>query len=419
MDDGHRWDPSLVTAFGVAIEHSFDAVIVTDADLEGGPSITYANAAFRRMTGYETDELIGRSPRMLQGRDTDPAVIDALRRCLHERRPFEGETINYRKDGTPYQVRWNITPVAGASGELEAFVSIQHDTTVQARDRRERDLLARALDGTSDVIVLFDRDGRFVHLNRAAEERLGYRSAELHGLPFNALRVDPEDREEPWEEALAAGRREVVAIRRGDGVTMHLERSLSPVADDAGRVTHVIAVGSDVSDRVAEEARLRHQAERDDLTGLLKRGAGTAALDALLAEAAGASRPVALFIGDVDHFKVVNDTYGHPVGDRVLVAVARALRNGVRGADVAVRWGGEEFLVALPGCDEAEARANGERLRAAVARNVDPDAGSVRLSFGVAVWRPGESRDDLVARADAALYEAKRTGRDRVVVATA
>jgi diguanylate cyclase (GGDEF)-like protein len=153
----------------------------------------------------------------------------------------------------------------------------------------------------------------------------------------------------------------------------------------------------------------------DPLTGLWNRRH----LDAHLATAqlrpSAGGAGFALLMLDVDHFKRVNDTHGHGVGDAVLSRLGGILREGVRESDVVGRWGGEEFLIVLDGCNAAAATRIAESLRSAVRDTDHPTAGPVTLSVGIAVATPGEPIALVVARADDALYEAKRTGRDRVV----
>jgi diguanylate cyclase (GGDEF)-like protein len=126
--------------------------------------------------------------------------------------------------------------------------------------------------------------------------------------------------------------------------------------------------------------------------------------------------PLSVMILDVDHFKSVNDTYGHQVGDRILVELADILRQNIRASDYPGRWGGEEFLVICPQTDLDGASAVAEKLRAAIAAHDFPSVGTKTSSFGVATYQPDESEEELMARADAALYRAKETGRNRVEV---
>lgn len=177
--------------------------------------------------------------------------------------------------------------------------------------------------------------------------------------------------------------------------------------------------------------RLDHMARYDHLTGVLQRGAFLESAAALLAGLAAAGRPAAVLMIDIDHFKQINDRFGHGQGDRVLAAVAGALQSGLRHGALLGRVGGEEFAVLLPETGAAEAARAAERLRLRVAALVQPDGPgadgalawphAITASFGLAVREAAEpdSLETLLARADAALYAAKAAGRNLVEVATA
>jgi diguanylate cyclase (GGDEF)-like protein len=169
-----------------------------------------------------------------------------------------------------------------------------------------------------------------------------------------------------------------------------------------------------------ENARLHGMVERqalvDGLTGLANR---RAAADALHAEAARAERldtPLSVVLADIDGFKEVNDVHGHAVGDEVLRAFADVLRETLRESDVAGRWGGEEFLLLLPGADEEGAAQLADRVRVGLAARSTPSVPGLRVtaSFGVAEYAGESNTEQLVAAADSALYRAKRSGRNRV-----
>ena len=152
----------------------------------------------------------------------------------------------------------------------------------------------------------------------------------------------------------------------------------------------------------------------DPLTGLFNRLKLNALLEEELDRFARYGRPFAVIFGDIDHFKAVNDQYGHQVGDAVLQAVAGELASGVRETDRVGRWGGEEFLVICPETGAQGARKLAEALRAKIAGSGFPGPGRLSMSFGLAVSRPGDDAVTLISRVDAALYAAKAGGRDRV-----
>jgi diguanylate cyclase (GGDEF)-like protein len=167
---------------------------------------------------------------------------------------------------------------------------------------------------------------------------------------------------------------------------------------------------------------LQRVAALDPLTGVLNRRFGLQRLKEEIARSVRSGDPLGLLMLDLDHFKAINDTYGHLVGDRVLQAVVRAARQVLRDGDVFVRYGGEEFLIVLPGAGSDDRLRMAERLRRAVAESGVTEAGQrilVTVSIGVA-GMPDEAAanlDDLIGLADGALYTAKNSGRDRTVMA--
>jgi diguanylate cyclase (GGDEF)-like protein len=181
----------------------------------------------------------------------------------------------------------------------------------------------------------------------------------------------------------------------------------------------------DLLQESAEELRRRAEAASemsmtDALTGLLNRYGLRRALQRELSEARRYARPLSCLLLDIDFFKSINDTHGHAAGDAALMQAARVLTESVRGSDVVCRYGGEEFLVLAPETDARGAHSLAEKIRLAVSSRLFGDgerAFALTLSAGVAELRPGESGNDMIARADLALYQAKQLGRDRVEAA--
>jgi diguanylate cyclase (GGDEF)-like protein len=180
-----------------------------------------------------------------------------------------------------------------------------------------------------------------------------------------------------------------------------------------------------IHDRVQMDNRLRlqelardlgYKATTDALTGLPNRLKFDQALADEMLRAARYKTPLSLVLYDVDHFKQVNDTFGHQVGDHVLTELSRLVPNLIRSTDLLARWGGEEFVILVPGCDGPMAFAAAQKLRAAIGQREFAEVGSVTCSFGVAQYAPGETAEAFIARADDALYRAKINGRNQVVL---
>jgi len=171
---------------------------------------------------------------------------------------------------------------------------------------------------------------------------------------------------------------------------------------------------------LATQRLLRQQATRDSLTGLLNRATILEASEREMTRSRREARPVTVIMADIDHFKPINDTHGHVVGDRVLRDTAQQLLTMLRPYDTVGRYGGEEFLIVLTGCSASKSLVLADRLRRTVADNpviCNGKAISVTLSLGVAVWDGHSSLQELVEMADAAMYRAKREGRNRAAMA--
>jgi two-component system cell cycle response regulator len=165
------------------------------------------------------------------------------------------------------------------------------------------------------------------------------------------------------------------------------------------------------------EAEIRAVSLTDQLTGVGNRRRLDQALILEISRAERTRKPLCGFMGDLDHFKRVNDTYGHEAGDKVLTAFGELLRKNTRPMDVVGRFGGEEFLVLMPHTDLEDAVSTAERLREALASvRIEPLSDPITVSVGVAKLAPGESGETFLGRVDSALYEAKHMGRNQVIV---
>jgi two-component system, cell cycle response regulator len=203
-----------------------------------------------------------------------------------------------------------------------------------------------------------------------------------------------------------------------DGLEAGADDFLSKPVDDA-ELKARLAAGRRV---VALQEQLREMAHRDALTGLRNRAAVLGALNRELTRGRREGRPVGVVLADVDHFKRINDTFGHLAGDAVLRQAARCMQDVLRPYDTLGRYGGEEFLAVLPGCDVGATAGLAERLRQCVAEEPMGAEGAlvpVTISLGAAAWVDAKAADadGLLRAADVALYQAKAGGRNRVTLA--
>lgn len=206
----------------------------------------------------------------------------------------------------------------------------------------------------------------------------------------------------------------IIGIALSDNALPGLATKLAFIA-----TASVVSLFSFVFASRAEMQRLQLEAIalRDPLTGAGNRRGMDEELRLAMADSLRSGRPLGLLVLDLDHFKFVNDTYGHLAGDEVLRRMADLVRGNTRMADRFFRMGGEEFSLLLPGVTAGSLREVAEKLRQAVERDLRCGDRPITVSVGAALFRPGESTAQWLARADAAMYEAKRQGRNRTVVA--
>jgi diguanylate cyclase (GGDEF)-like protein/PAS domain S-box-containing protein len=287
----------------------------------------------------------------------------------------------------------------------------------------EGQLLDAVLDAAASLIVVVDSDWRLVRWNRACEELLGYRQAELEA-PYALLDLVPAAERQKAEEAIRA----LMAGESPLGVEFHwrtsagelrlIEWSMTALTGRDGQITYMVGTGIDVTaerswseERTAAEARLRHMADHDALTGLFNRRRFEEELERHIAHGARYGMSGALLMLDLDDFKRINDGHGHGAGDRVLTAVAGVLRNRLRASDVVARFGGDEFAVLMPVGGAPEAKELADLLAAAVHREVSTPAGPLSASVGIALLEQSSTGDEILSRADDAMYAEKRTAR--------
>lgn len=160
-----------------------DMVIITEGSPidSPGPRISYVNRGFTRVTGFTAQEAVGRSPRFLQGPDTDRATLDTIRAALERREPVRAEVKNYTRDGTPYWTELSITPLFDEDGRVTAFVSVQRDETERRRERAILEWQARMLEQAHDAVVVTDLSGIILYWNRSASELYGWATGEVLG----------------------------------------------------------------------------------------------------------------------------------------------------------------------------------------------------------------------------------------------
>ncbi|HSG60307.1 MAG TPA: diguanylate cyclase [Pseudomonadales bacterium] len=407
-----------------ALEQAYNPALITDADfVNDGPHILYANPAFCKMTGYSLEQLLGRNPRFLQGERTDRQVIDRLRTAITNGEFFSGATVNYRQDGSPYYVEWNITPIVDQQGNITHFLSMHQDLSGRIESQRRNRILTGALDVADDAIFITNQSQQIIFINTSFERLTGYQRDEVLGKTpafLNASdNVDMQQRKE-IQSAIRESRvyTGIMHNRTKEGREIYVHQSISPLRLEDTEELFFISISKDVTKRMQERKQLEVIAFQDQLTSLMNRRGAQNALEDLLEDFQGGGEVFSLAICDIDHFKAFNDNFGHSAGDRVLCAVADCLLINTRHRDIVCRWGGEEFLIAFVGANEQEAWTQAERLRQRVLQLSLDGLPAITISIGVGMPKPREALKDLFNRVDEALYNAKGAGRNRTIKAS-
>ena len=326
------------------------------------------------------------------------------------------------RDGREVHVEMTIVPIP--TNEGHAFASFLHDISERkAREealRQAEERLRLTFDLAPIGMALVSLEGKWMRSNQALSDLLGYSSKELQALTSQEI-THPEDLGTDLDLLGQLVRGEIPRCTfakryiKKDSSVVDAMLHVALVRDEAGVAQHFISQIEDVTEKKRLAAEVLRLALTDSLTGFLVRGAGEQAIARERLRAARYKFGISLALFDVDHFKRVNDTHGHAAGDAALRAISRVMRSAARDSDILIRWGGEELLAVLPHADLEGARAFAERSRALIAALSFGSSGSITASAGTALIAAAEPFDDAVARADAALYQAKRRGRNCVV----
>jgi diguanylate cyclase (GGDEF)-like protein/PAS domain S-box-containing protein len=377
--------------------------------------------------GVPFEEVIRKNAERGEYGDVDP--VQKARDTVALAMKFEPHRLERtRADGRTLEIEGRDMQI---DGKVAGFVTTYTDITDRTRNeealRRVKNMMSDAINFSPTYIWETDAEGNYTHL-QGVEHILGFAEQNLLGLPRAAMLHAGSDTSGEVARRMKAREpveRLVVEARHLSGATVWLSTSARPVFDPSGRYMGYRGVDVDVTEITLARQELEQIALHDTLTGLANRRKFQDRYELERLRQARLGLPLTLILVDVDHFKQVNDVWGHIVGDICLKAVANLLASHLRPIDLVARFGGEEFLVLLADANAKEGAMVAEKLRRALeGKSIDTGLEAqpslqITASFGVTTLLPSENiaLEAVIERADGAVYAAKRGGRNRVCIA--
>lgn len=386
--------------------------------------ILRANEQFCRISKYSRSELIGQDHRLLNSGHHPRSFFKQMWKCIGSGQVWRGEICNRAKDGSLYWVDTTIVPFVDTKGKIYQYVSIRNDITarkhMEEEVRKSEELYRLIAENTSDIISIVNVEGDFLYLSPAHKAVFDHDVPDerFHNL-FEWIVEDDRDIMAFAIQHTYSTRKEYTVecrIQTSRKETIWTESKINPIVDELGNVSKLLFVTRDITDRKQSEELIHHLAYHDALTDLPNRRMYTQHLSREIMQAKRFQSNLAVLFLDLDRFKDVNDSFGHDVGDLLLVEAANRLKACLRPNDVAARLGGDEFTVLLSQLtDREEAAALANRIMEALQRPfiLQDHSFNVSCSIGIALYpQDGDNADDLLKRADTALYTVKSRGKN-------
>lgn len=375
--------------------------------------VLYVNGALAEMLGYDSpSELIGTNS---ASRYKEPkGGVAFMQRLLKEEHVsnYEIELLDKNSATVPVMISGMV------DGDI--FSGMIIDMREIKHSRQEIDKLSKAIEQIDDAVVMTDKNGVVTYVNAAFSEHTGYTADDILGKTPRIFKSGDHDQafyEELWKTILSGKvYRGTFINRKKNGDHYYENKTITPLRDDKNSIVGFVWTGKDVTQETLLHREIERIATIDSLTGIYNRHK----FEELFALEAERSRrfslPLSIIMIDIDHFKSVNDTYGHNVGDEVLQYLAEVVQKNIRKIDIFARWGGEEFLVLSPGTNLEDIQKLAEKLRLAVENAAFATIGKITISLGVSTFNKEDTFSELFKRVDKGLYCAKEQGRNQVGV---
>ena len=379
----------------------------------------FANNRLLAMLGYSAEEIRDTGMKELVHPADYDKVMDRFRERMDGRPvPSVYETVFVTKDGLAVPVELTAARTLW-QGEPSGLVFVL-DIRERLRAEEQMRKLSSAVEQTADAVMITNRDGVIEYVNRAFEQTTGYSLVEALGKKPSLVQSGMQGEEfyrQVWGTLLRGETfRDVFINRKKGGELYYEEKTITPLKDTSGRITHFISTGKDITERIVAQERLQYLAHHDALTELPNRVLFMDRLSQALTRARWRGRVIGVMFLDLDRFKNLNDTLGHDVGDHFLQAMATRLKGAVREGDTVARFGGDEFAILLEDIAHAEdvSAIAGKMLQTFSTRfMLDEHEYYITASIGISLY-PNDGADPatLLKHADTAMYRAKDLGKN-------
>jgi diguanylate cyclase (GGDEF)-like protein/PAS domain S-box-containing protein len=384
----------------------------------GRSELTFINSQAEALIGQEAKRLLGKNASEVLPL-SDDLQNDAFNAAFVRREAFVGEAWLRSSDGTHYPAFFLGGPLPMVDGGV-GYVASFRDITLQHEAEARLQLAARVFDNLSEAMTITDSRGRIQSVNAAFTAITGYDETEAIGVAPRRSFGSGQHSKDFFRDMWATLRRDgkwsgEIINRRKNGELFPEWLSITAVRDRVGTVEQYIALFSDISDRKQAEAHIHRLAYRDPLTGLANRLLFNDRLENAINQAHQTERPLVAMYLDLDRFKSVNDSLGHPAGDLLLNQVGERLKRILREGDTLSRLGGDEFAILLPEvADVADGALVARKILVSFEKPFDLDGREIfcSTSIGIAIYpNDASNANDLLKNADVALYNAKNAGR--------
>ncbi|MFY8299057.1 EAL domain-containing protein [Pseudoalteromonas sp. SS15] len=402
--------------WGHAIEQSPVSIVITDTR----GKIEYVNPKFERITGYQLEEVQGKTPRILRSQVTT-TDYRALWLELKEKGQWRGEFHNQKKNGEHYWEQARISAIKDQQGEVTHYIAVKEDITEQKRAHAKLKTAAAVFNATQEGIMTTNSELEITAINPAFTRITGYSAADVLGKKPSILSSGKHDKtfyEKMWQTLNDQDQwASEIWNRRKDGSLYPEWLSISAVRDEDGHIQQYIAVISDITERKTQEEKIQYQAYYDALTGLPNRSLLLERISQSLLYSERYKQLSALLFIDLDRFKRINDTMGHEAGDALLIEVSARLTQIVRKSDTVSRFGGDEFVILLNNiasiehCTTVAQKIISELSKPFMIHGFEIFSGA---SIGITLLpEDADNAKELLRLADLAMYKAKENGRNQ------